>query len=162
MASAMQPPFHDDVRRFRRHLLAVAVVVAASIFLLQTAWAGDPRISADEAHRRAAAGDVLLIDVRTPREWRQTGLPVDAATATLRAPHGNDGFLQRIEQLTGGRRDQPVALICATGVRSAHAARLLRQQGYTAVIDVNEGMHGNRNGDGWLKRDLPVRACNAC
>ncbi|MEQ9643119.1 MAG: rhodanese-like domain-containing protein [Alphaproteobacteria bacterium] len=161
MAIAQRPPFYRDGRRLLRYLLAAALV-AASIFLTAPGRAEESRIDADEAHRRAAAGEILLIDIRTPREWRRTGLPADAARATLRAPHGNDGFLDRIERLTGGQRGAPVALICAAGVRSAHATRLLRQHGYTAVLDVHEGMLGNGAGAGWLKRDLPVRSCDDC
>lgn len=161
MASRLRPPFHRGARRFLRHLLAAALFAVASIFAAPS-LASDTRIAADEAHRRAAAGELILIDVRTPGEWRKTGIPAAAARATLRAPDGSDGFLADIERITGGRRDAPVALICAAGVRSAHALRLLRASGYATVLDVHEGMLGNGDGAGWLHRRLPLRPCPDC
>ena len=56
----------------------------------------------------------------------------------------------------------PIALICAGGVRSRHAARLLHQRGYTQVTDIREGMFGSRSGPGWLRRGLPTEACDGC
>lgn len=162
MASQMRPPFHRDARRLLGILLAAALVAAASFLLPAPAVADALRIDADAAFRRAAAGELILVDVRTPREWRRTGLPQGSARATLRAPDGDDGFLARIAEITGGRHDRPVALICASGVRSAHAARLLRAHGYTAVLDVAEGMLGHGGGTGWLARSLPVQRCPDC
>ncbi|OYW81697.1 MAG: hypothetical protein B7Z22_15305, partial [Hyphomonas sp. 32-62-5] len=41
------------------------------------------RLSAREAHDRLSAGEITLIDVRTPQEWRETGTAPGAHRITL-------------------------------------------------------------------------------
>ena len=52
--------------------------------------------------------------------------------------------------------NRPIALICATGGRSASVVRALRLAGYNSFIDVSEGMLGSRSGPGWIKAGLPI------
>ena len=52
--------------------------------------------------------------------------------------------------------NRPLALICATGIRSASVLRALRLAGYDDFIDVSEGMLGSDRGPGWIKAGLPV------
>ena len=118
------------------------------------ALAGDaPIIDAPSAHEQAVAGEVLLIDIRRPGEWRQTGVATSAVAITMH----DRSFLANLEDAVGGDKSRPIALICAQGVRSAFVARELAKYGYTNVVEVSEGMLGSRNGPGWLRRGLPVR-----
>ena len=66
------------------------------------------------------------------------------------------GFEQQLfaaRDLAAGR---PVALICATGGRSAQLLAALKRAGYSGFIDVSEGMLGSRRGPGWIARGLPI------
>ena len=81
---------------------------------------GGSELSAPLAHAQSVAGTRLLIDVRSPAEWRQTGLPAKAHAITIHQPGGMNAFLASIDKLTGGDKSKPIALICASGVRSAH------------------------------------------
>lgn len=69
----------------------------------------------------------LLIDVRTPQEFSQghfkaaTNLPLDQI---------EDGKFPQVA------KDHKIYLYCRSGNRSAQAARLFNQQGYTNVIDL--------------------------
>lgn len=119
---------------------------------------GAGRIAADVARAAAEAGRVLLVDIRTPAEWRSTGVPAGAALACLTTGSGDvrAEFIDEIERLTGGDRTRPIALVCRSGARSAFARRLLLVQGFQAVFDVAEGMGGGSFGPGWLARALPV------
>lgn len=119
-------------------------------------------ISADEAHRRSQAGELLIVDVRSPGEWRQTGLPQGAAAVTIHDPNGPEGFLAATLAAVDGDRSRPIALICAVGVRSSRAHRFLEAKGFTAAFDVSEGMLGRRDLPGWLKRGLPTEPCKGC
>ncbi|MCG8695879.1 MAG: rhodanese-like domain-containing protein [Minwuiales bacterium] len=119
-------------------------------------------ITSNQAHEEAAKGRVLLIDIRTPREWRATGVPAGAARSDWWQSGGREKFLQDVLALTGDDRDRPIALICARGGRSSHALRYLKANGFTAVRDVGEGMLGSRSGPGWLARNLPTTPCAAC
>ncbi|MEM8582520.1 MAG: rhodanese-like domain-containing protein, partial [Pseudomonadota bacterium] len=55
---------------------------------------------------------------------------------------------------------QPVAVICARGIRSARLTRRLEAAGIGPIVDIPEGMLGSRSGPGWLSRELPVIRVN--
>ena len=111
------------------------------------------RMSVADAHKAAGRGDVLLLDIRTRKEWHETGIGQTALPVSM---HERD-FLQRLDQLTGGDKSKPVALICAVGGRSNGLQRILTRMGYTQIIDVAEGMVGGVNGPGWIRSGLPVK-----
>lgn len=155
---------HDADRAApRRGLLALIGAMAAFALapfrkaLANTAQAAPaaPRsISAPEALEKARAGEIVLIDVRTPEEWRQTGVPEHAKLADMR----DAGFEQALLAALDGDPARPVALICRSGVRSRAVAEALASRGFAEVYDVSEGMVGSRAGPGWLQRALPLRA----
>lgn len=95
-----------------------------------------------------------MIDIRRPDEWARTGVGEGAVALDMRRPD----FIDALLALTAGRRDQPVALICARGVRSRGMRKRLRSAGFTEVLDVPEGMLGSGAGPGWLASELPVGA----
>lgn len=112
------------------------------------------RFSVAEAHERAATGDIILVDIRTPREWQATGVGAAAVPLDMR----REDFVQALEQLTNGDQTAPVALICARGVRSARLSNQLSEAGFTNIIDVPEGMLGSAAGPGWVRAGLPVES----
>lgn len=118
----------------------------------------DP-VAANEA---AQTGAILLLDIRSPREWRQSGVPAPALTVTWHDPRGQYGFVKTVLDTVQGDRTRPIALICAAGVRSSRARRLLESEGFTTVYDVSEGMYGARSGPGWKARGLSLRPCDSC
>lgn len=109
-------------------------------------------LSVQDAHAAALAGRVLLVDIRRPDEWAQTGIGEGAVPLDMRAPD----FTEALLALTEGRADAPVALICARGVRTRRLATRLAEAGFTQIIDVPEGMLGSGAGPGWLRAGLPV------
>lgn len=153
-------------------IAAVAAAVTAAL-LLALAWggfAGTPAaqeagggvIAADEALGLAEDDRLLLVDVRSPQEWRQTGVPAGAELVTIHQPDGLVGFLGALDEVLGADRDRPIALICARGTRSTLASSALAQAGYTRVYNIREGMLGSPDGPGWLARGLPTEPCGAC
>jgi tellurite methyltransferase len=85
-----------------------------------------------EAEQMVAAGQLQVLDVRSPAEFSQAGhipdallLPVDlvaAAPATLQ------------------RDERPLLVVCEHGVRSAHAVRFLTDAGFTNLLNMSGGM----------------------
>ncbi len=135
----------------RRGLLAGA---AALMLAPALALAREPAIKVmdpAQAHEKARKGEVLLIDVRTPEEWKETGIPEGAHPVEL-AP----SFLARLKELTGGDKTRPVAFMCATGARSEYVARELAKRGWTHVFDVAGGVFGGPKGKGWKAEGLPM------
>lgn len=83
---------------------------------------------------------ILLLDVRTPGEYRQVRL----AGARL-IPI--EQLLQRIDELP---RDRPIIVYCAVGARSSQVLRYLAGQGYPEVYNLYGGIAA------WQLRGLPV------
>ena len=134
----------------RRSVIAGILLTA----LAAPALAGASKMSVADAHAAATRGDILLLDIRTRHEWRQTGIGQSAHAVSM---HERD-FLQKLDALTAGDKSRPVALICAVGRRSQSLQEVLSRMGYSQIIDVTEGMVGGVNGKGWIKSGLPMKA----
>jgi rhodanese-related sulfurtransferase len=133
----------------RRHILAALAAVPASAAMAQTS---PVNIAPDEAHRLAAEKKVLLIDIRRPDEWAETGVGEHAVKIDMEDPM----FATKLNAAMGGDRTRPVALICRTANRTRVVQQALMQHGYTRVINVEGGMVGNAADRGWIARGLPV------
>ncbi|MEZ5878286.1 MAG: rhodanese-like domain-containing protein [Tepidamorphaceae bacterium] len=133
--------------------VAAAVVMVWLALVLQVFAAEPGQLDAIQAHTRAEAGKLVLIDVRTEEEWRETGIGTSAVPISML----DRAFLQKLDAAVGGDKTKPIAMICASGVRSAMVARALANYGFSRVYDVSEGMDGSRAGPGWLARKLPVK-----
>jgi len=140
--------------------LAVIVALAAPL----PVRAGEGDLSALAAFDEARNGRLAIIDVRTTGEWAKTGVPRGATRVSLFPEWGvpNKRFVADILDAVGGDKTTPVALICATGRRSAFARELLAKNGFTKVYSIAEGMAGSAAGPGWLARGLPVSPCENC
>lgn len=112
-------------------------------------------LSAADAHALAVKGELVLVDIRHPDEWKETGVPESGHAISMHQK--GPEFLRQLEAATGGDKSKPIALICATGSRTTYLQKPLQQQGYKSVLNVTEGMMGNRIGKGWIKSGLPVR-----
>lgn len=130
---------------------AVAFLGVRSYLLTPEDYAGGA-LTVQDAHSAALSGDVLLVDIRTPAEWRASGIGEGAQPLDMR----RDDFTAALAALAGGDVSRPIALICARGVRSARLSNALSQAGFTRIIDVPEGMLGSRAGPGWVAAGLPV------
>lgn len=140
-------------------LLALVLIVMAARVLGSTPVVAGEVMSAAEAHDKASKGEIVLVDVRTPQEWQQTGLPASAHAISMHQ-QGSE-FLRQLDVALGGDRSKPLAVICRTGNRTTSITKPLEQAGYKRVINVAEGMAGSRHGQGWVKSGLPVRKYEA-
>ena len=84
----------------------------------------------------------MLLDVREPDEYAA----IHAVNAKL-IPLGEVGArLKEIEAY----KDKPVAVICRSGRRSAQAVSLLKESGFTQVVNVEGGTQA------WVQAGLDV------
>jgi rhodanese-related sulfurtransferase len=110
----------------------------------------------------------LFLDVRTRAEAMYVGMPSDADALVPYVEHqelmtdwddrrgmyqlmANSDFLTEAEtrlKQKGLTRTDRVILICRSGDRSAHAADLLANAGYTRVYSVVDGFEGDAAKDG--------------
>ncbi|MFO1433568.1 MAG: rhodanese-like domain-containing protein [Candidatus Competibacteraceae bacterium] len=131
--------------------------------LLSSVRAESPAvIDPAEAYAKVKTGELVLIDVRTPSEWRQSGIPERAIPIDLRQEGGPAAFERAVLDAVKGNRNRPIAVICAGGTRSAHAQQILEQAGFTHVQDVSEGVTGRSSETGWIHRGLPMTPCKDC
>jgi len=100
--------------------------------LLQEVKAAIRQVSLEDLKDRLDAGEeLILVDVREKDEWRQGHIPG--------AVHIPRGFL---EMQSGSRlpdKDAKIVTMCAVGIRSAFAAKVLQELGYTNVESANPG-----------------------
>ncbi|MBN8475419.1 rhodanese-like domain-containing protein [Sulfuritalea sp.] len=132
----------------------------ATLFACAAAAQAQPDLAAPDAAAAVAAGKITLIDIRTPPEWKETGVAKGANLINMLHPQGAPGFTNALLDKVKGDKNAPIALICRTGNRTTQVQRYLQSQGFTQVYNVKEGMAGSGAGPGWLKRGLPVDACS--
>lgn len=110
----------------------------------------------------------VLVDIRTRAEWAFVGGPdlaslgktvIQVEWHLFPTMERNPRFIRELQAL-GITPQQPVYLICRSGIRSRDAAELLAERGYTTynVADGFEGQidsSGHRGVNGWRAEQLP-------
>ncbi len=85
--------------------------------------------------------DIKIIDIRTPGEWKETGIVKGAYTIMFFDEKGKfnvEEFLAKLNKIV--KKDEQFALICRTGSRTAEIAKFLSSElGYN-VINLGGGM----------------------
>jgi len=105
--------------------------MASFRYLLSQAKSQITEITPEDAEKRIAGGDVLVLDVREPDEYDQGAL-----ANVLHIPRGH---LEAQIEAKATDRDQEIVVYCAGGVRSAFAAKTLQELGYTNVLSMAGG-----------------------
>ncbi len=140
-----------------RLLAKITPLFTLLVILATSASAQVVQITPDAARAKALAGELVLIDIRRPDEWADTGIADVALLADMTAPN----FIKTILDIRAQNPDTPLAFICRSGNRSGFVTAELYRAGLTNVIDVVEGMSGSGIGPGWVTRGLPVRITDA-
>jgi rhodanese-related sulfurtransferase len=93
------------------------------------------RINPSDAIAQVANGTLTLIDVREADELRQTGkaegaLHIPLSQIAAQTDPKNGHFNRKLSQ------DRPIALYCASGMRSDRAARAMTANGFSEVYNL--------------------------
>ncbi|GAA2241902.1 rhodanese-like domain-containing protein [Rarobacter faecitabidus] len=117
----------------------------------------------------AANPQAVLVDVRTPQEWAQIGVPVteelgrDAAFVSWLGDGGvpNPAFVEDLKELGLEAGDErPIVFLCRSGQRSIAAALAATDAGLGPAYNILEGFEGgvdafgNRGVGGWKTAGL--------
>lgn len=117
--------------------------------------------------------DSVMIDVRTKAEWDFVGVPdltdinKDIATISWRLypdMNVNNGFENKVSEITYGNKNIPLIFLCRTGSRSAEAAAAMTTKGYSKCYNIVGGFEGDLDSfshrghiSGWKASNLPWR-----
>jgi len=108
-------------------------------------------VTPEEAHALHDSGNATILDVRTRSEYEQVGRVDGTELIEWRvdgAQQPDPRFLERLAARFG--RDEPLLLLCRSGVRSHYAAELAAAAGFTRVYNVLNGFE-----QGWRPAGLP-------
>jgi rhodanese-related sulfurtransferase len=134
-----------------------AILVAFTLLAIHAcSQDSGPHLGAQDAYALSQAGQLTLIDIRRPDEWKKTGVAQGALRINMAHPLGDEGFIRQVSAEVGGDREAPIGLLCRAGNRAVHVQRMLHDAGFTQVYNVKEGMTGSSAGPGWIARGLPV------
>lgn len=106
-------------------------------------------ISVKEAFDIQKSQRALIIDVRTPAECGQTGIPKGGKMLPLQDANFEDRLLGFVKQKT----DKPVIFICRSGARAKTAAGKAARAGLENIYVVRGGVPGP---GGWVSSGLPT------
>lgn len=117
-----------------------------SFFSSLLTGAGSTRLTPAEAAARVKAGSAVLVDVREPAEWADTGVVSGAALLPLSDLRGGRAkwtpFLE-------ANREKEIILYCRSGNRSGQVAKVLSKEGFRTS---NAGAFSD-----WKKAGQPTR-----
>ena len=125
----------------QRRLLLVfggAITMFAAVAGVMAAGRGDPanvRLESPSGAELVADQNTLLVDIRTPEEWQQTGIVEGALLVTYTDAAS---FVNAIKPHL--QPDQTLALVCRSGNRTSRAARQISGLVENPVVDVAGGM----------------------
>ncbi len=145
-------PLNFAPARIIAFLLALMAIALAT----STALAFNPEIdlSVQQTFERMNQGTLVLIDVRTEEEWRQTGIAEGAAPISMLDPE----FLGKLAAVKAANPGRTIAFICASGRRSGIVQAELARRGFEDIYSVYGGTTGSRDAPGWIAEGLPIVA----
>lgn len=98
---------------------------------------------------------VLLIDVRTPREYKFLHPKGSINIPIFEERYGqrllNKDFINQVDYAVKGDTDMKIILICRSGSRTKFASNLLANEGFSNVYNVRKGFLYD-----WKRVGLPV------
>lgn len=127
-----------------------------------SSYAGDVSVTDAFAVLRQEA-DAVLVDVRTPEEWLNVGVPdlaslgktpVNLSWRISPTMQVNPAFMQDFARHVQ-KLDTPVFMLCKVGGRSQEAAIAAAQAGYTRCYNIAGGFEHPQAG--WKANHLPWR-----
>jgi rhodanese-related sulfurtransferase len=123
----------------------IIATAALAVLLSSQAFAVD-KLSPAEVNAAVEAGDMVLIDIRTPEEWATTGIAANAHALDMTT----ENFADQVNKLMKSNRGKKIAFICQSGVRSKRLADELEGAGLSGIVDVVGGTKA------WIADGLPI------
>lgn len=84
---------------------------------------------------------IKIIDIRTPSEWKETGIVKDSYTIMFFDEQGNfdvENFIAKLNRVV--KKNEPFAIICRTGSRTTMVGQFLADKLGYKVINLKGGI----------------------
>ena len=101
-------------------------------------------LNTKEWHDRLKEDPGTIIDIRTPDEWR-SGYIEDADFANI----FDQDFIYQVNKIQE-KKNKPLYIYCRSGNRSKEAMRILSENGYNQIYELNKGILG------WQKEGFTI------
>lgn len=111
-------------------IVSILVLATVGIVLFTSDESEITKIDVETLQNRLENEEITLLDVREVDEY-EGGHIEGAVNAPLSSLNETD---------LPYPKDEPIYVICRSGNRSAQAAQLLKERGYTEIYDVSGGM----------------------
>ena len=104
---------------------------------------------------------LVIIDVRNIEEWRETGIIPESKLIQMLSTKGviRNEFISELLTTLGEDKNIKAAIICRSGRRSSATVAMLKDHGFTNILNITEGMLGDENTTGWKNNNLPLKEC---
>lgn len=99
-------------------------------------------VSSDVFAKKIESGDGQLVDVRTPKEYKQGHLK-----GAVNIHLYEQDFVTQINKLD---KTKPVYVYCKAGGRSAEAVEIMKVQGFKNIVELDGGT------DSWTESGKPL------
>ena len=130
------------------YLCRISCSIFLSVLLLASNAQTNSALTATEFQKNISAGDIQLLDVRTPAEYNNGHIK-----NSLQADwNDKKEFNRRIEFID---KNKPVYVYCLVGGRSGAAAKEMRAMGYEHVYELTGGINA------WKAASLPLEGKTA-
>ena len=104
-------------------------------------------LNVDEFEKQlATTKDALIIDVRTPREYKKHRI-----AGAISIDYLNVNFRREIKKLD---KSKPAMVYCHSGYRSKMALPTFSKAGYKTIYELDSGFNG------WFKSNKPIKSNN--
>ncbi|SHJ03413.1 Rhodanese-related sulfurtransferase [Shimia gijangensis] len=130
---------------------SVLLTIPASVLFATLAHA-ETTLTPEQALAGMEGSSLILIDIRRPEEWQETGVAKGAWPLDMT----DKQFGQRLMAVLERNPDHRVAIICRTGNRTSYLINVLAENNISGVLDVSAGMAGGPRGKGWIPSGLPI------
>ena len=115
----------------KKILFGLLVTLSALMAELQQVWA-TPEFTQK---------NIKIIDIRTPSEWKETGIVKGSYTIMFFDEQGRfsvPDFLEKLDKVV--KKDEPFALICRVGSRTGTVSEFLSEKLDYKVINLKGGI----------------------
>ena len=115
-----------------KKIIALFFILSISVFAT---------ITNEEASQKLIDSNIPIVDIRTPEEWKETGLLKRSIPIMLFDEKGNYNLQVFLDQLNKAvDTTKPFAIICRTGSRTKLLASFLSNKLNYDVINIKSGI----------------------